>query len=66
MKDQKMIALLVVAIIIYLIINTALTIALITYTQHLHHHTVVATTRILYNPENPGTGVSTGHWTAIQ
>ena len=58
-----MIALLVAFLISYLLI-TALTVALVAYTQHLHHHTLVATTHVLYNPKNPG--VQTSHWTAVQ
>ena len=60
-----MIALLVAFLLAYLII-TALTVALVAYTQHLHHRTLVATTRVLYNPENPGSNTGNSHWTAVQ
>ena len=60
-----MTALLITFLIAYLIIAT-ITAALVAYTQHLHHRTLIATTRVLYNPENPGSNTNGSHWTAVQ
>ena len=60
-----MTALLVAFLIAYLLITTIVA-ALVAYTQYLHHRTLITTTRILYNPENPGSNTGGSHWTTAQ
>ena len=56
-----MIAILAAFLLVYLLLACSAA-ALIAYTQYLHHKTLVATTRVLYNPENPD--LQRHHWTA--